>query len=63
MLRAVGVLKKLRATGVVSPMQALGYADSRFDMIQSDLPVTMRYLKARRVEIIIGKATTNQRLP
>ena len=63
MLRAVGVLKKLRATGVVSPMQALGYADSRFDMIQSDLPVTMRYLKARRVEIIIGEATTNQRLP
>ena len=63
MLRAVGVLKKLRATGVVSPMQALGYADSRFDMIQSDLPVTMRYLKARRVETTIGKATTNQRLP
>lgn len=63
MLRAVGVLKKLRATGVVAPMQALGYADSRFDVIQSDLPVSMRYLKARRVEVIIGDATTNQRLP
>lgn len=63
MMRAVGVLKKLRATGVVSPMQALGYADSKFDMIQSNLPVSIRYLKARRVEIIIGDATTNQRLP
>jgi len=63
MLRAVGVLKKLRTTGVVAPMQALGYADSRFDMIQSNLPVSMRYLKARRVEVIIGDATTNQRLP
>lgn len=63
MLRAVGVLKKLRATGVVSPMKAVGYADSQFDMIQSNLPVSMRYLKARRVEVIIGDATINQRLP
>ena len=61
MMRALGVLKKLRASGVVAPMKALGFADSRFHMINSELSKTERYRAARRVEIVIeSKASTEK---
>lgn len=59
MMRAIGVLKKLRSSGIVAPMQALGFADSRFNMVDSELPIEQRYAKARRVEVVIDQKATN----
>ena len=61
MMRALGVLKKLRTGGVVAPMKALGFADSRFYMINSGLSKRERYQTARRVEVVIdSKASTEK---
>lgn len=59
MARAIGVLKKLRSSGVVAPMQALGFADSRLAMLDSKQPLDQRYAKARRVDIVIDQTATN----
>lgn len=61
MMRAVGVLKKLRASGVIAPMKALGFADSRFHMIKSELSQQQRYQAARKVEIVIDKIASKER--
>ncbi len=63
MMRAIGVLEKLRTTGVIATMQAQGLADSRFDMLDSDIPVSLRYIKARRVEVVIAGKINSRKLP
>ena len=61
MLRAIGVLNKLRNSGVVAPMEALGLADSRFHMIDSRLDKNARYRAARRVEIVIDQKANTEK--
>lgn len=60
MLRALGVLNKLRSAGVVAPMEAIGLADSRFHMVDSSLSKDARYKAARRVEIVIDKKANTE---
>lgn len=61
MMRAVGVLNKLRSAGVVAPMKALGFADSRFYMINSNLSKKKRYREARRVEVVIDRQANTEK--
>lgn len=61
MMRAIGVLNKLRISGVVAPMKALGFADSRFYMIDSSLSKNERYRAARRVEIVIAQEANTEK--
>lgn len=61
MMRAIGVLNKLRSSGVVAPMKALGFADSRFYMIDSGLSENERYQAARRVEIVIDQEASTEK--
>lgn len=53
MMRAISVLEKLRSVGVSSPMTARGLGESRFSEVEPNAPQALRYIKARRVDIVI----------
>lgn len=54
--RAVAFANALRQGGYARPVATMGYADTRFSEIPSDLPLARRHSLARRVDVVIGAA-------
>ncbi|MDD9919319.1 MAG: OmpA family protein, partial [Alphaproteobacteria bacterium] len=53
MLRAIAVTQVMYERGVSKSVSAFSFGDSRFNEIDSYLPETQRYSKARRIDILI----------
>ena len=51
--RAISVANSLKASGYPGSISVYGFADSRFDRISSDLPDQQRFIRARRVDIVV----------
>lgn len=58
--RAIAVANELRRSGFNRPVNAFGFADSRFADLSLTLPAPRRYELARRVDIVIRESESEE---